>query len=217
MSLINDALKRAKQAHQESSTPVAPVPQLKPVEPVPHDARRAAGLLLPLALGTIALLGLLLLWVLWKRQGSPQALAGTDSITAAARTPAHADTSIEPESQKSPVTPSSSPAGTTAPANPPTNVPALAALTENGPSNTNASGSSETETNHAMVLSPASPRPTPLKLQSIVFNPKTPSAMINGRVVFVGDRIRDERITAIHRDEVVLTGAGRTNVLSLEP
>ncbi len=41
--------------------------------------------------------------------------------------------------------------------------------------------------------------------------------MINGRVVFVGDRIRDLRVVAIHRDDVVLIGGGRTNLLSLEP
>ena len=60
--------------------------------------------------------------------------------------------------------------------------------------------------------------PPPLKLQSIVFNPRSPSALINGRVLFIGDRIRDLRVTAIRRDEVVLTGVGRTNLLlSLEP
>ena len=77
--------------------------------------------------------------------------------------------------------------------------------------------SSAADTNHVSIVDVAPPAPPPLKLQSIIFNPKTPSAMINGRVVFVGDRVRDLHVAAIHRDEVVLTSRGRTNTLSLDP
>lgn len=70
------------------------------------------------------------------------------------------------------------------------------------------------DTNSAVATEPA---PPPLKLQGIVYNPRRPSALINGRVVFVGDRIRDLKISAIHADNVVLTGVGRTNLLNLEP
>jgi hypothetical protein len=72
------------------------------------------------------------------------------------------------------------------------------------------------DTNHAAAAEPSTAA-SPLKLQGIVFNPRRPSALINGRVMFVGDRVRDLRITAIHPDDVVLAGANRTNVLSLEP
>jgi hypothetical protein len=41
--------------------------------------------------------------------------------------------------------------------------------------------------------------------------------MINGRIMFVGDRIRDLRLAAIRPGDVLLIGAGRTNLLSLEP
>ena len=41
--------------------------------------------------------------------------------------------------------------------------------------------------------------------------------MINGRVIFLGDRVREYRVLRIRPDEVVLAGTGRTNVLSLEP
>ena len=41
--------------------------------------------------------------------------------------------------------------------------------------------------------------------------------MINGRILFIGDRIRDLRVTAIHQDYVALAGAGKSTVLSLEP
>ena len=69
----------------------------------------------------------------------------------------------------------------------------------------------------ATLAEVASATSNALKLQGIVFNPRRPSALINGRVMFVGDRVRDLRITAIHPGDVVLTGPGRTNILSLEP
>jgi hypothetical protein len=57
--------------------------------------------------------------------------------------------------------------------------------------------------------------PPPLKLQGIVFNPKRPSAVISGRTVFLGDRVREMRVVAISAESLTLVGAGRTNVLSL--
>jgi hypothetical protein len=41
--------------------------------------------------------------------------------------------------------------------------------------------------------------------------------MINGRVMFIGDHIRELKVAAIRSTEVILIGAGRTNLLSLEP
>ena len=78
---------------------------------------------------------------------------------------------------------------------------------------TNLTTTESTDTNHVA----AEPPQAPLKLQSIVYSPRRPSALINGRVVFVGDKVRDVKVTAIHSGDVVLTGGGRTNVLSLDP
>jgi hypothetical protein len=62
MSLINDALKRAKDA-QHKSPPVAPGPQLRPAEPAPAGAPgRGMGKTAPGILILIALIGLFLLW-----------------------------------------------------------------------------------------------------------------------------------------------------------
>jgi len=58
-------------------------------------------------------------------------------------------------------------------------------------------------------------KPAPLKLQGIVFNPNRPSAVINGRTLFIGDKIRDMRVVAITPDSATLAGGGHTNVLSL--
>jgi len=54
-----------------------------------------------------------------------------------------------------------------------------------------------------------------LKLQGIVFNPQRPSALVNGRTVFIGDRVREMRVVAISMATLTLSGAGQTNVLSL--
>ncbi|HEX4263277.1 MAG TPA: hypothetical protein VH597_02975 [Verrucomicrobiae bacterium] len=62
MSLVNDALKRAKDA-QQKSPPVAPGPQLLPAGPASFNApSRGMGKAAPAVLILIALIGLFLLW-----------------------------------------------------------------------------------------------------------------------------------------------------------
>jgi hypothetical protein len=71
-----------------------------------------------------------------------------------------------------------------------------------------------TETNPPTAADAQPPKPAPLKLQGIVFS-KRPSAVINGKVLFLGDRIREFRVVAITQDSAVLVGGGLTNILSL--
>jgi hypothetical protein len=59
------------------------------------------------------------------------------------------------------------------------------------------------------------PKPAPLKLQSIIYNPARPSAMIGGKFLFLGDHIQGFRLVAIREDSVTLVGDGQTNVLTL--
>jgi len=200
MSLINDALKRAKQAQQEAAPPPPPVAELRPVEPAPPITRHGSSLLVPLALLVVALLGLLLCWDLWRKQSLPSTNPAGAQFEAAARTPS---------ADLPPISPNIS--------NP--YEAALSASIDSAsapPAETNAQTEGQgAETNQA--TSTELPTPAPLKLQGIVFNPKRPSAIISGRMMFVGDRIRDVKVTAIHPDEVVLVGGGQTNRLSLEP
>jgi hypothetical protein len=60
------------------------------------------------------------------------------------------------------------------------------------------------------------PKPVPLRLQGIVFNPKRLSAVINGKTLFLRDRIGEFRVAAIRQDSVTLIATGRTNILTLE-
>jgi outer membrane biosynthesis protein TonB len=61
MSLINDALKRAKEA-QPKAAASAPGPQLRPVEPQ-QTAGRGIGITMPGVLAVLLLAGLLALWL----------------------------------------------------------------------------------------------------------------------------------------------------------
>jgi MSHA biogenesis protein MshK len=60
MSLVNDALKRAKDA-QQKGPPSAPAPQLRPAEAAPAE-KRGMGMTVPLVIAVIAIAGLLFVW-----------------------------------------------------------------------------------------------------------------------------------------------------------
>src|SRR5213592_459579 len=62
MSLINDALKRAKQAQGQTPPPIAPGPQLRPVEPL-AAASYSTRLAVPVI--TVAVIGLAL-FLAWR-------------------------------------------------------------------------------------------------------------------------------------------------------
>lgn len=213
MSLINDALRRAKQAHQETApTTTPPDPHFRPVDPA-IPTRRGLGLLLPALLGVVVLLGLFLLWELAHGDSSA---TSSGPLAVAARTPAPAAVSPRPAAVASPAWSASgmvnpTPAAVLHPAPEPLSNPAA-------PESTNKTTvAGQSDTNQPAAAEPVAPAAPPLKLQGITYNPRRPSAMINGRVIFLGDRVREYRVLSIRSDEVVLVGAGRTNILSLEP
>jgi len=177
------------------------------------------GIVVPVSLGVVALLALLLVWVYAHRGGEP----AKSTLNVSARVISN------PGPDAAPSTPAPAPEQEPVPVG----KPAIAAETSVPPADRNAAGlasgaPTELRTNLAVpAITTSEPNPAPgaesasaaapLKLQGIVFNPKRPSALINGRVMFVGERIRDLRIIAIRPDSVVLSGNSRTNVLSLEP
>jgi hypothetical protein len=193
MSLINEALKRAREV------PIAPAPELhfRPVEQ-PPVARRTVGLMLPVVVAGLALLALLLVWQLSHRSGSSAQ-----------------QLSVAPVSEPSPTAVSAPPVDSSQaqPARPaaPAVTPPAPAVAPPAPENVAAAAPTNSDT----AAEPPPPAPPPLKLQGVVFNPKRPSALISGKTVFVGDRIRDFRVVAISADSATLMGAGQTNVLSL--
>jgi hypothetical protein len=71
-------------------------------------------------------------------------------------------------------------------------------------------------TTNAPSLADTPPKPAPPKLQGIVFNPRRPSALINGKPVFIGDRVGEFHVIAIDQESATLAGAGQTNILTLD-
>src|SRR5689334_16120957 len=69
MSLINEALKRVKEAQRQAPPAASVGPPLRPIEPVPAP-RRSLGILLPLGLVGVALSALFLIWTLAKKADS---------------------------------------------------------------------------------------------------------------------------------------------------
>jgi hypothetical protein len=199
MSLINDALKRAKQAQQQTP-PAADGPALNPAEPVPAPPGSGTKNLLYLLIGCVVMGNLLLFVYASKRERKPAepAHVAAREVPAAvvAAAPAH------PESA-----PAVAPAATVQAVATPTIAVAAPELVPA----TNA----VTEVAAVVAPAPEPPKPAPLKLQSVIMNASRPSAMISGKFLFVGDRIQGFRVTAIDQESVTLVGNGQTNVLQL--
>jgi hypothetical protein len=245
MSLINDALKRVKAAQQQAAPSASVGPQLKPVEPPAPAVRQGVNLLLPGALAVVALLGLLLVWFVRNKTPSVADTPVRAQMTSAAVPVVSATASSTPVSPTRPVSTSrDSAAPSRAPVEEATRRPAaeaqkvsettnnsgaaqggsieskpggsqvaLASSETNASSLSNGSSTAITATN--AIAQTEAPKLAPLKLQGITYDRRRPSAVISGRTVFVGDRLRDMRVVSIQADSATLVGQGRTNVLSL--
>ena len=208
MSLINDALRRAKEAQQQTPPPPSPELPFRPVEPAQQSARRGLDLLLPVALAAVALLLLLFAWGWTQTRGAHTPLE-VNARTARARqatTPAPA-VAVQPAPAKTPASAAVPTTGAAA---------GLAMDATDASADEPLASVEESEVTSApAITAPPPPKPAPLRLQAIIFNPKRPSAMIGGKTLFVGDKVGDLRIVAIGKDSATLAGGGQTNVLSL--
>ena len=218
MSLINDALKRAKEAQQQAAPPPPSQMQFRPVEPGQH-VQTGFSLSVPVTLTVLALLVLVLAWQ-WARgnrmteprearavtRTAVQTTAALPSVStqvaSAAPAPASEPTPL-PQTDSHSIAPSGV-------------VDTLAAIDSATSASPVVAKEPENEATNATAIAPApQPKPAPLRLQAIVFNPKRPSALISGKTLFLGDKLGDARVVAIDRESATLVGAGKTNVLSL--
>lgn len=218
MSLVNDALRRAKEVQQQAAPPPPSQMQFRPVEPG-QRGRHGLGLMVPAALAVVVLLALFFVWQ-WAQGGKATGLQEARALTRPA-----VQTTIAPQ----PVSPSVA-AATPAPAPPsepspplqPEFLPAsatgladsLAAPASVTPTSSMVATEQESEATNSAAITPP-PKPAPLRLQAIIFNPKRPSALISGKTLFIGDKLGDSRVVAIDQDSATLVGGGKTNVLSL--
>ena len=190
MSLINDALKRAKQT-QADNPPGTPSLEFRVAEPEPRPHPRTTLLLVGLSLVVAMILGLagLLIWFIAQSKPAPLPIAAR-----------MADAPLAPLPKSAP----------------PVAAPA-AAPTVTGKPDEQAKIPGEPNTNgvSASVTTGEAIPPAALKLQGIFFNPNNPSAVVGGKTVDLGDRVNGFRVIGISPVAVTLVSATETNVLSL--
>ena len=224
MSLVNDALKRAKESHDQQTPRPAIATPAQPTGPAPRGSRLwMVALVAFLAAFGLAIGGLVYL----KKQNqldssATQPIAGFFSSLKAkfskknSDQPAHATTNHEPtgphiviitKTQTNISEPNQS--GHFEPIAPP---PAPVAKT-----NLLVVDNSKL-TLLPEVAIPAAPKtvqlPEAMKLQGILYSATRPAAILNGRTVFVGDRISDMTVVSIRPKEV--TVLYRTNPIVIK-
>ncbi len=206
MSLINDALKRATQS--PASSPTAPTPEPNtPMKPVDYHRGGLPWYFFPALL--VVLTGAC--WFIVKgvqatrlasvplqihaRELAPAPAQETDALALFGAAPVPINTPAVDDSAPAAPIPNrnfsldDTPAASAAPAPEVTPVPAPHVETT---------------------------KPTALKLQGVFFRAANPSAMVNGKTVFVGSRVSGALVKAITRESVTLETEGQTTVLTLE-
>jgi type IV secretory pathway VirB10-like protein len=185
MSLINDALKRAKV--QQQSSPDAPRMQFRPVEAARPPVKKNHTVIW---IAVVIMAGLIIGFV-FRQLTRENKNAAPKEVKAREIVPA------KPIPQETA----------------PTAQAPAAATTASTPNSARHESPSQ-DVAAVPIIRQEEPRIVP-KLQAVVFDLKHPSAIINGRSVFVGDRVNDLRVVAISQESVTLAGNGQTNVLVL--
>lgn len=217
MSLINDALRRAKAAQQRAPVRSAQNLEFRPVE-APQQVRPGRGRVVP---AVVAVCALLALFFVWQRS---QKHESTGPQEVRALTPAAVHATATPQPALGDVTPAvpvlvaqSKPAPETATGPAPVSnaVPPPVPETIPAPAGPTAANPPESQATNPAALTLSPPKPAPLRLQAILFNPKRPSAIVSGKTLFIGDRLGALRLVAIDQESATLVGTDQTNVLTL--
>ena|SRR2546430_13063759 len=181
MSLINDALKRAKAAQKKDDSSSGPPLEFRPVEPGQRPQRQLPWKMF-IGLGALLLVGILLLKI-FTQNGAP--------LKVEAKSP-----------QQNPAANQISVGG------------ASGTLTASKPPKIEAATQAVAAAVSPTPIEP--PKPAAPRLQALLYHPAHPSAVINGKTVFPGDKVGELRIVAITRDSVRLVSSTQTNVLTFE-
>lgn len=238
MSLINDALKRARKAPRrapETSSGEAP---LQPAEGAASAASRSR-LALPLLGGVALVLAGWFFWQWWTGPVQPPPTAATqpptNRLAAAARAASNVVQAISNRAAPPTIDATNAPvvaAQETSPAKitnavaqteSATSTIELAAAPEVRPKATNPAAASDTASTAAAAAAPISTTTPlrsvnfpPMQLQAIYYRLSKPSALINNRTLYLGDEIEGARVVAIERHTVRLEMGGRTKDLTLK-
>jgi hypothetical protein len=210
MSLINDALRRARQTQQQS--PPASRQPLVPVEPKPRGISR----MLPLAVGVLFAAACFFFGLsLARRTPPPVAVAPLPPPKQSDKpVPAPAPVPVAPATK-----PASKPRLSVTTANPvvvaplPPETVASAAPTAPAATAAPAKVAAPAATPPAVPNPPVTPPPPPPpdpKLQGIFFDPTRSWAIVSGKTVYAGDRVGDLRVKEISKNTVTLEKADKT-------
>jgi len=221
MSLINDALKQAGKAQQENPPPESNL-HFRPAEERPHRSYTPPAIMYAVFVVVLVLGGLLVLMAVRKSPETVKASTPAKSSKApaisdvpASAAPVEANPIVFPPKPVAPPVaepPPATPTTTTATSSP--TPPQEAPKAVNVP--TELTATPITSTNVTAVAPPVEPpKPAKPKLQGISYNPTRPSAVINGRTLYVGDRMGEYNVREITKDAVTLVSATQTYVLSL--
>lgn len=193
MSLINDALKRARDAHKQRGGDGLPG---VPLQPVDYASRPNRFLRLVAALILVSAAGLAAFYFSkwWQARDQQRVVERTNApLVQVAIEPVAAP---ENAASKYRVKVSTNIVVRT-------NVAARATTTE-----TNAVA----PTTETVVATDGFPG---LKLQSIIYRLDKPAAVVNGEMLYVGDTIKGARVLSIDRQTVTVEWKGNTNMLQL--
>ena len=201
MSLINDALKRATR-NQQSPPPPAPEP-VAPMQPVEQPPRRGLPwYFFPVLLAIMAAACWFIVKGVQARQQSSDPASRPSLVKAREpepQTPASTDATA-PGTQTSPTTPTKA-SSAASPA------PVSNTSTEAGPP--------ATEAPAPQPSAPPEPPKPAYKLQGVFFRPENPSAVVNGKSVWVGSRVDGAIVKTITQNTVTIEVNGQTTVLTL--
>jgi hypothetical protein len=177
-------------------------------------------LLVPVVLALLAMTALFFAWQLFQRNRVLRQSSNSGELVAAARTmpsrSAQANTALTEPTGPAPAAVKTDSAESAA--RPPQTALTPSPATPHGGIDTNAPMPAKAATASADVPTknpPAVPKPPPLRLQVVIYNPSRPSAMINGKTLFIGDHIGEFRLAALTPESATLTSAAETNVLTL--
>ena len=202
MSLINDALKRANQ--------VPPPPQQidtsewVPADPEQNKPSNLPLIILPLALIVVVALAGFFLVRGFGRKETVQARALPQSAAPQWK-PAANQSVVNSPPISQPVAPADISAPATIQAAPEPSVP-VAAVTNAAPA----------VASTAPAAAPAAPqKPSKTRVEAIFYKPRNPAAVINSKLVHVGESIDDAKVVAINKDSVTIEQDGSRKVLTL--
>jgi hypothetical protein len=222
MSLINDALKRARQVQARPPVIAAVEPALEPAVALARAPIQTRWLI-PVGAGLLLLLACWSLSRWWRasQQEAAAARAAAQTTNQAAEVmSAVTQLTKEQQAKTAPVRVNPPFFSARNVSHPP--VASDSALALSAPRSPQAAVLTRAEPTIANTVPEPVPPPllaadseTALKLQGIFYRSSRASALINGQTLFVGDEIGGATLVAIERQAVRLLHNGRTNVLKL--